>query len=176
MKIKGNSPLFGNLLSRCIGDRKSDDPVVWESVVASVQALFLATIAASRAEAEHARSVIKLEREIAIKDFIEKNLEQELDVESICSHFRISRSTVYNVLETSGGVYSYLRQRRLEHARRLFLESNPTFSMKAIAYLLRFRTPEEFSRAFKRQFGASPRDLLADQVRSHRKGDAPSVD
>ena len=168
------SPLFGNLLSRCIDERKSDDPRVWESLITSVQALFLATVAGSRVEVEPARSAMKMEREIANKDFIERNLERELDIESICSHFQISRSTVYNVLEPLGGVYNYLRHRRLEHARRLILESSSTISMKAIAYLLKFRTPEEFSRAFKRQFGTSPRELLADRNRYHRDSKAPN--
>jgi len=173
--VSSLSPLFGNLLSRCIDDRKSDDPRVWEALVTSVQALFLATVAGSRVDAEHARSALKIEREIAIKDFIERNIEKELDIESICSHFQISKSTVYNILEPLGGVYNYLRQRRLEHARRLILESNPAISMKAIAYLLKFRTPEEFSRAFKRQFGTSPRDFLAIRTQSQRKNGEPSL-
>lgn len=79
----------------------------------------------------------------------------ELSSEMICAAIGISRSTLYRLFEQEGGVARFLWTERLRIAAERLQHSSAGIS--TIAYSCGFTSDAHFSRAFRRQFGLSPR-------------------
>ncbi|CAH1673019.1 AraC family transcriptional regulator [Chelatococcus asaccharovorans] len=73
----------------------------------------------------------------------------------------LSRSTLYRVFASHGGVSSLITRERLNEAHRRLTSAGGPSAINALAYDLCFSDPSTFSRAFKRQFGYSPRDAIS---------------
>nr|WP_309402648.1 helix-turn-helix domain-containing protein [Aminobacter niigataensis]WMD00530.1 helix-turn-helix domain-containing protein [Aminobacter niigataensis] len=106
----------------------------------------------------------------SIRGYIEARLHQpDLAPEEVASAFLISRSQLYRLFETSGGVRHYISRRRL---RRALLDiCSPALRHRRIgdiAYDLGFRNEAHFSRIFHDAFGSSPRAARA----ASKRGDA----
>ncbi len=98
---------------------------------------------------------------IAVRRYITDHLlEPDLTVERVMAAFGLSRRTVYRLLELVGGFSVFLAQQRL---RRAFINIRaPEYRHVAIADLALahgFTNAANFSRAFRREFGLSPREL-----------------
>jgi AraC-like DNA-binding protein len=98
---------------------------------------------------------------IAVRRYItDQLLEPDLTVERVMAAFGLSRRTVYRLLEQVGGFSVFLAQQRL---RRAFVNlRSPDYRHVAIADLALahgFTNAANFSRAFRREFGLSPREL-----------------
>lgn len=90
--------------------------------------------------------------------YIEQHLAQStLGQEQLCQHFALSRTGLYRLFEPLGGVAQFIRQRRLDRARRQLLD--PRYKHLQIAQVARNHglQPETFSRLFNQAFGLSPR-------------------
>ncbi|WP_136443174.1 helix-turn-helix transcriptional regulator [Pacificoceanicola onchidii] len=68
----------------------------------------------------------------------------------------ISRSYLYKVFANGPSVMEHLRHRRLEAARDMLERSLVKHSMTSVAMTCGFSSSSEFSRLFKKHFGASP--------------------
>lgn len=99
---------------------------------------------------------------IAIRQFIEENL-LKVDVGMLMARFGISRSPLYKLFEAEGGVYAYIRHRRLLRALQMLSRTQssrqPTISQ--LAFSAGFQNERVFSRAFKRKYGINPSDVDA---------------
>jgi AraC-like DNA-binding protein len=96
-----------------------------------------------------------------IRQFIEQQATSlELSPEAICKHFKLSRTALYRMFEPAGGVARFIKERRLHriHAALMSTEGRP--HLNRIAETYGFKTPAHFSRAFREQFGYSPRELF----------------
>lgn len=96
-----------------------------------------------------------------VQHFVDSRLmDAELGPDMICSRLGFSRSSLYRLFEPLGGVASYIRDRRL---RRVFrqLASRQTSHRKLaeIAFDTGFSNIPAFTRAFKAQYGVTPRDV-----------------
>lgn len=93
-----------------------------------------------------------------IKRFIEDQLmEPTLNPDELCRTFGLSRSQLYRMFESLGGVAGYIRDRRLWRAMSdLVKPGNQYMRVADIAYKWGFSSEADFSRAFKRLFGFSP--------------------
>lgn len=90
-----------------------------------------------------------------------------LSVPMICSAFKVSRTTLYRLFETRGGVAEYIKARRLkrihaaivapEHAARQLVGIAEEFGLVNAAH---------FSRIFRQHFGYSPSEARAHLPRS----------
>lgn len=110
----------------------------------------------------------------SIKRFIEENLSnQALSPDMICANLGLSRSRLYRLFETLGGVSNYIRHRRLRRSLRDVVDENQrTVLIKAIAHRWGFRSESDFSRIFKRHYGVSPNDARnARMIHSHAPSD-----
>lgn len=77
---------------------------------------------------------------------------------SLCEHHGLSRTRLYEMFAPLGGVSAYIRERRLRAA--LLTLVNPHAMDQPISAIARtsgFRSDSDFSRAFQRRFGLSPR-------------------
>jgi AraC-like DNA-binding protein len=88
---------------------------------------------------------------------IEKNLQGNFSVESLCRSLGISRATLYRLFEPLGGVRAYVQECRLRRcAEALVSPQRSTRHIYEIAFRWGFSNEAHFSRAFKRRFGVSP--------------------
>ena len=100
---------------------------------------------------------------VQIKAFIEKQLpDPELRLQTLLDEFGIARSTLYRLFDPVGGVSAYITRRKLHHAFRLLSDTvGPRQRISKLAFDLGFSHPSAFTRAFKDQFGLSPKDVQA---------------
>jgi len=93
---------------------------------------------------------------LAVRHYIEAHM-ATVDVSALRARFGLSRSALYQLFTDAGGVYAYIRQRRLARALRELTEPGLGRRPK-LARLAHecFSVPQVFSRAFQRQFGISP--------------------
>lgn len=90
--------------------------------------------------------------------FIDQHLtDQGLSVQQVCRAFRISRSTLYRLFESVGGIAQYIKERRLKRIHALLTSpDHVSRQLVAIAEEHGFKSAGHFSRAFREQFGYAP--------------------
>ncbi|MBE6955822.1 MAG: helix-turn-helix domain-containing protein [Ruminococcaceae bacterium] len=94
-----------------------------------------------------------LERAMA---YIERNLAEKITLSQIAQHFYVSESTISQTFRKKVGVsfYRVVTQRRLIAAKQLILEEH---ALESVAEQCGFMDYSAFYRAFKQEFGISPR-------------------
>lgn len=87
---------------------------------------------------------------------IEQHLAEKLTLGEIAKHFYVSESTVSHIFQQTLGVsfYRCVTQRRLISAKELILENLP---LETVGERVGFSDYSAFYRAFKREYGISPR-------------------
>lgn len=95
------------------------------------------------------------------KRLIEENLSQPtLTPEWAAGQLGVSRSKLYKLFDTYGGVASYIRERRLRRA--LLALSDPNLQHRPISHIAMesgFSSDSVFSRVFRSRFGRNPRAI-----------------
>lgn len=94
----------------------------------------------------------------AVRDFIERNLTSPtLEPDLLVRQFRMSRTQLYRLFEEDGGVFAYIRLRRLPRCFQLITHPlHPGRAIGEIAFGLGFTSEAHFSRLFRRTFGLAP--------------------
>lgn len=92
----------------------------------------------------------------SILAFIDANLDKpELDPDLVCRTFSISRTWLYKVFASDGGVKCCIRDRRLDASFK-DLCSHPELRIIDVAFRRGFSSERQFQRAFMARFGVSP--------------------
>jgi AraC-like DNA-binding protein len=103
--------------------------------------------------------LIRLER---VRQVVRRYLQSSaLGPRLLCRSLSMSRSNLYRVMESEGGMARYIQRQRLLEAYKLLSDQSEKRSIDTIANDLCFADTAGFSRAFRREFGASPRDVRA---------------
>ncbi|MBF8149092.1 AraC family transcriptional regulator [Winogradskyella sp. F6397] len=91
-----------------------------------------------------------------IIDFIRENLNTDVDFKKLASEHHLSYNRFRTVFKNNTGIslQQYLIQERLEHAKRLMV--NTTLSLKEISAKTGFNSLFYFSKVFKNKMGYSP--------------------
>lgn len=99
--------------------------------------------------------------------YIETNLSEKISVSQVAKLFYVSESTVSQTFRKKMGIsfYRCLTQRRLVLARALIADGLP---MDNVAQQAGFSDYSAFYRAFKREFGISPREYHNKVLRSRK--------
>ena len=91
-------------------------------------------------------------------EYIENHLSESMTLDSVAAHFYISRSAVNKLfhegMDTS--FHRFLTQRRLIHAKQLIGEGE---AMERVSQLCGFSDYSVFYKAFKKEYGLSPREF-----------------
>lgn len=97
----------------------------------------------------------------ALKAAIERKLtDPALGPQSLLDEFAMTRSTLYRAFEPLGGVSAYINERRLRHAFRLMTDSaQQNLRVSQLAFELGFSHASAFTRAFKAQYGLTPKEI-----------------
>ncbi len=82
-----------------------------------------------------------------------------LGPDQLCREAATSRSQLYRLLEGEGGVAHYIQRQRLSESFVMLCDVSNALPIGRIAEVLCFADASSFSRAFRREFGMSPRDV-----------------
>jgi signal transduction histidine kinase/DNA-binding response OmpR family regulator/ligand-binding sensor domain-containing protein len=99
----------------------------------------------------------------SMMQIIETNLEDsDFDVEKICRTMGISRTVLYDKVTaiTGKSVGEFIRKMRLETAARILVTENLPINL--VMDRVGIQSPSYFSKAFKKEFGKTPSQYLAD--------------
>jgi len=120
--------------------------------------MLAACIRPSRDPLEEAQSTVASVLFDRARSYIQAHFgNPELTPERVAQDLRVSRSNLYRVFERAGGVSRYIQQCRL-FAAHAALSSESGRRIQDIAYGCGFKLASDFTRAFKREFGYSPRE------------------
>jgi AraC-like DNA-binding protein len=144
------------LLHRSLPHLRSTDAL---NIAAATTSLLAACLAPSRdriAEAQRPIEAVLMNRASQI---IAKRLsDPKLTPDLLCREIGVSRSGLYRIFESVGGVANYIRRARLCKTRDALADSSDGRSIFTIAEQYGFMDPSTYSRMFKKEFGISPRD------------------
>ncbi|MFD1378250.1 helix-turn-helix domain-containing protein [Fodinicurvata halophila] len=95
-----------------------------------------------------------------VKRYIEAKLAApDLTPETICADLGLSRSSLYRLFDSEGGVARFIQDRRLARIRASLQDPEEPRSIGALAEAYGFRSRAHFSRSFRALFDLSPQDL-----------------
>ena len=83
-------------------------------------------------------------------------LSPDFGPEQLCQLLAVSRSKLYRLFESSGGVVNFINSERLNSAREKLCDPHGMSTINKIGTDVGFCDHSTFSRAFKRKFGCSP--------------------
>lgn len=91
------------------------------------------------------------------KEYIENNLENEIDISKMCYELSVGRTRLYEIFkkETGMGIAKYINRRRMHRAKKLLKTTE--LSIPEIAEAVGFSDYNYFSRVYKKTYGKSPR-------------------
>lgn len=95
---------------------------------------------------------------VDILDFINENLTEEISIDNLASRFYMSKYHMMRLFkeETGYSIGNYISNKRLLRAKELILSGMP---ITQACFLCGFKEHSTFSRAYKKLFGESPRQM-----------------
>ncbi len=107
---------------------------------------------------QHVKNTVKRPEPLrAAIEHIFRNIKRQPDVQELCKVTGVSQMSLYNLFNEYLGMppIQYLNKVRIEHAAELLAESN--LSVKEVAAMLDYSSPQYFSALFKKHFGQTPK-------------------
>ncbi|MBS0525954.1 MAG: AraC family transcriptional regulator [Proteobacteria bacterium] len=128
----------------------------------AVEAMIAACLAPSADRVTTARHQIELTLMERVRKTVRENLfSPSLGPKRLCRDAAMSRSQLYRVLVSEGGVAHYIRRQRLSKSFAILCDASNAYPIARIAEMLCFADPSSFSRAFRQEFGLPPREVRA---------------
>ena len=95
---------------------------------------------------------------VLLRQYIETHLAEELNIKTLCKQFNLSKSSLYLLSsEVLGkGVTDYIRERRMQTAAELLIET--TLPISAVAERVGYTDTNYFTKVFKKAKGMTPSD------------------
>jgi AraC-like DNA-binding protein len=135
-------------------------PLDVPALTKAVQAMVAAAVAPSHERVIHAKGQIGFGRMEQVRKAIQRHLRSPvLGPATLCRLVGMSRSNLYRLLESAGGVTRYIQKQRLQEAHSMLSNPISDTAISRIADDLCFPEPSSFSRAFRKEFGYSPSDI-----------------
>lgn len=147
-----------DLLHCCVRTEEKKEPL-WQTKILGYALLFLSELNGSRiARTGHALAAEAPDLLDEILAYIENNYAQKLTMEQLAKQFYVSQRTISNLFRSRLGVtfYQFLTRRRLIAAKSLILKGA---ALETVSLQSGFQDYSAFFRAFKGEFGISPREF-----------------
>ncbi|HEY0294877.1 MAG TPA: helix-turn-helix domain-containing protein [Bordetella sp.] len=133
-----------------------------EMAQAAIQASVRMLLLALGRQAKLSGSARALARAIMLGEaqrYIQAHLaDAELSPDAVLKATQLPRRSLYRLFEEEGGLAAYIRHLRLRRAAE-DLTNFPHMPVTDIAYGLGFRSPSDFTRAFRRIYAMAPQDF-----------------
>jgi AraC-like DNA-binding protein len=101
-----------------------------------------------------------------VRRYVQANLHRaELTPELVLAALHLPRPTLYRMFQHEGGLGAYIRHLRLQHAAD-DLARYPHLMVTDVAYGVGFKSPSDFTRAFRRAYDMSPQEFRASSARA----------
>jgi AraC-like DNA-binding protein len=122
--------------------------------------LAAACLAPSRERMSIAAPAIDASLLLRARAFIEGRLtDVRLDPDAVARGLGLSRSVLYRLFAPLGGVAGHIRARRLARVKALLSDPRERRRISELAFMHGFADEAQFSRAFRRAFGVSAREV-----------------
>lgn len=147
------------LLIRGIVSEAESQAHGWEAAVSGMMTVLLTRIGRAAVEMGLVpRNGNKPELLEGILAYVEAMLASKITLEDTANRFWVSQSTITHLFHEKMGTsfYKYVTRRRLEEARNLMMEG---MALEKVAARVGFGDYSAFFRAFKAEFGVSPREF-----------------
>lgn len=150
---------YMSVLERNLPSLAASDLARFPSAVEAMLAACLVPSADRMASARHQIELTLMER---VRQAVRRNLRSpSLGPDKLCRETAMSRSQLYRVLESEGGAAHYIQRRRLSESFSILCDASNTYPIAKIAEALCFADASSFTRAFRHEFGVTPRDVRA---------------
>lgn len=147
------------LLARNVRDLPADDG---PRLVPAVEAMVAACLAPSASRVANAREQVDFTLMERVRRTVRVHLRSpSLGPDRLCREAGTSRSQLYRLLEGEGGVAHYIQRQRLSESFVMLCDVSTALPIGRIAEMLCFADASSFSRAFRREFHMTPRDVRA---------------
>ena len=148
---------LGELFARGVAEQQKRE-FGWEAVVLGNTMVLLSRL--GRAMLDQSILVLKEERSellLRVLDYLEMNLAEKLTLDIVAERFDVSKSTLTQLFRKRLDIsfYAYLTKRRLIVAKGLISRGMP---LEQVGKQVGFKEHSAFYRAFKQEFGISPRE------------------
>lgn len=145
-----------------------EQPVISEDYISSASNILMAV--ASYLCMERMAIIRHKELPVQIDEYILAHFTEDISVSSICQHFQIGKTYLYEIGKQSYGmgIAEYIRGLRLEKARTLLIEQ-PELHIDEIASCCGFNDYNYFITMFKREFGMPPKRLRLTYQKEFKK-------
>lgn len=136
----------------------------------AIRAMIAACLAPAPDKIAEAAEQLDLGRLERVRRAVRKHLQSPaLGPRLLCRYVGTSRSQLYRLLESEGGVARYIQRQRLLAAYAILSDPSTDKAIATIAEEFCFADASGFSRAFRQEFGISP----SDQRTASRAGARP---
>lgn len=126
----------------------------------AVQAMIEACLAPSSDRLVKAGNQINVTLMERVRRAVGKHLRSpSLGPDELCREAATSRSQLYRLLESERGVSQYIQRRRLSESFAILCDVSNSSPIGKIAEMLCFADASTFSRAFRREFGISLKEV-----------------
>jgi AraC-like DNA-binding protein len=150
---------YMHLLARRIPQLEPEEAARLPEAIAAMVAACLQPNPDRMAQAEGQLEATRLAR---VRRAIRAHLgSARLSPQLLCRLAGTSRSQLYRLLEGEGGVARYIQKLRLEASHAALADERDGRSIAQVAEACGFHDPSAFSRAFRREFGATPSEMRA---------------
>lgn len=157
--LRSEAPITRLLTEYMIGLDKVLTDLELDTSAAAQEALLILLASAINGEDCNIHDVpINLPMKQRITDYIDRNIvDPLLNPQLIMNNFRVSRSHLYRIFDTEGGISKFIKDRRLDLAFRLLSNQNSNgLSNKEIIHRSGLSDTIHFAKIFKERFGILP--------------------
>lgn len=154
----------------------------FRQIAQACEGMITSCLAPTQDSAEAAKAQRAMTMRERAKRYIRSRMRShDLSPDEVGKALGLSRTQLYRLFEQDGGVAREIRMQRLAAAHASLADLGAEKKISEIAYEFGFSSPDEFGRAFRRQYGYSPKDAryLGAHTHAlatvHRRGDFNSL-
>lgn len=158
------------------------DDRAFRQIAQACESMITSCLAPTQDSIEAARAQLAMTMRERAKRYIRSRMRSaDLSPDEVGKALGMSRTQLYRLFEQDGGVAREIRMQRLAAAHASLADLGTEKKISEIAYEFGFSSPDEFGRAFRRQYGYSPKDARYLGVHVHslatvdRQGDFNSL-
>lgn len=153
--------MLGGMLPRIAASANEINPKDAPRLEAALSSMLTACLMGLESQPASTRQQLEAARRARVIALVDGALDEaELSPATLVRRSGISRSELYRCFAPIGGIARVIQQRRLRRAYRDLTRADGPASVSRIGEAVGFYDPSSFTRAFRREFGCTPSEVL----------------